>query len=203
MASRLHIARVSASNTGDSSQPSSNQNGQAASFNVLGSGHEYDRGIDLSHLPLLLPPSTNTNPLVCRTNNSNNNAYRQPVGDGGLPTLPHPAVSVGVFWDFENCPLPGGMQCAAAVRRLRDAARKLGPVRCLKAYGKPEDLGSRMGELLACGVEVSPVAAGKEMADKAIILDAMLFALDAAESARGDMYSRWDENGMTGKWNFS
>ncbi|CAI5471727.1 unnamed protein product [Closterium sp. Yama58-4] len=92
---------------------------------------------------------------------------------------------VAVFWDYENCPVPVGADCAALVRRLRDLARAFGAVRSVRAYGKPEEVHARMvGKMGACGVEVVAVAAGKEMADKAIITDALLFALDEREMNR-------------------
>ncbi|CAI5972318.1 unnamed protein product, partial [Closterium sp. NIES-65] len=100
----------------------------------------------------------------------------------GLATCP---PGVGVFWDYENCPVPVGADCAALVRRLRDVARTFGVVRSVRAYGKPEEVHARMvGKMGACGVEVVAVAAGKEMADKAIITDALLFALDEREVNR-------------------
>eukprot|EP00897_Mesotaenium_endlicherianum_P002097 jgi/Mesen1/1915/ME000143S00962 len=100
-------------------------------------------------------------------------------GPGGLG--PGAGVEVGIFWDYENCSLRGGEDCALAVRCIRDVARHFGQLRCLRAYFKPDGLSVRMGELLNCGVDVCPVAAGKEMADKAILTDALLFALDASE----------------------
>eukprot|EP00850_Spirogloea_muscicola_P015524 SM000119S25667 [mRNA] locus=s119:431960:432660:+ [translate_table: standard] len=64
---------------------------------------------------------------------------------------------------------------------MREAARALGRVRFLRAYAKHEVLLSRMAELISCGVDVCPVQPGKEMADKAIITDALLFAMDCLD----------------------
>lgn len=112
-------------------------------------------------------------------------------GSFGTPSPFMPGVEgeAAVFWDFENCAVPWSVDCGSVARRLRDFAKQFGCVRALKAYAKTDALMSRMSELLGNGVEVVPVAAGKEMADKAIIMDALLFALDALHRSNGT--NRW------------
>lgn len=58
-------------------------------------------------------------------------------------------------------------------------------MRSLKAYGKLEVIEHYIDDLVAAGVEVLPVPDGKEMADKAIITDALLFALDSIDQPGG------------------
>jgi hypothetical protein len=58
-------------------------------------------------------------------------------------------------------------------------------VRSLKAYGKVDVIEHYIDDLIAAGVEVLPVPEGKEMADKAIITDTLLFALDSIDQPGG------------------
>ncbi|GJP31162.1 hypothetical protein CLOM_g9630 [Closterium sp. NIES-68] len=91
---------------------------------------------------------------------------------------------VGAFWDYENCSIPSGGKMADVVRRLKGICRAYGEDISIRAYGKQALLGSRSSDLQACGAEFVQVPSGKEMADKAMILDVMCFAFDFKEWIR-------------------
>ncbi|XP_024392787.1 uncharacterized protein [Physcomitrium patens] len=85
---------------------------------------------------------------------------------------------VGIFWDIENCPIPGGLDARTVVRQMHKIGDSFGTIQCLRAYGKLEYLTRQAPSLLKMGVELCPVPDGKESADKAIIMDALLFGYD-------------------------
>ncbi|KAG0606633.1 hypothetical protein M758_9G156900 [Ceratodon purpureus] len=85
---------------------------------------------------------------------------------------------IGVFWDIENCPIPAGMDAQMVVKQMHKIGSSFGTIQCLRAYGKLEYLTRQAPSLLQMGVELCPVPDGKESADKAIIMDALLFGYD-------------------------
>lgn len=85
---------------------------------------------------------------------------------------------IGIFWDIENCPIPGGLDAQIVVKQMHRVGTSFGIIQCLRAYGKLEYLTRQAPSLLDMGVELCPVPDGKESADKAIIMDALLFGYD-------------------------
>ncbi|CAM6100533.1 unnamed protein product [Calypogeia fissa] len=88
------------------------------------------------------------------------------------------AGRIGVFWDLENCPVPSGCEIPTVVDKVRAIGNHFGDIQCFRAYGKLEYLARQALPFLSKDVELCPVPDGKESADKAIILDASLFAFD-------------------------
>lgn len=47
---------------------------------------------------------------------------------------------IGIFWDIENCPIPGGLDAQMVVKQMHRIGASFGTVQCLRAYGKLEYL---------------------------------------------------------------
>lgn len=47
---------------------------------------------------------------------------------------------VGIFWDIENCPIPGNIDAQMVVKQMHKIGTSLGSIQCLRAYGKLEYL---------------------------------------------------------------
>lgn len=103
--------------------------------------------------------------------------------------------AVGVFWDLENCALPaaprptggGGVRGAAVVpeqvaSHVRDFARGYGRVVAFHAYSDPHGSGLAPDKRLALqqsGVRLIDIPNHrKEAADKAMIVDICMFAVE-------------------------
>ncbi|KAI5120219.1 hypothetical protein M0805_000034 [Coniferiporia weirii] len=91
---------------------------------------------------------------------------------------------VGIFWDFENCHPPSNMPGYSVVEKIRQAVQPLGSVQVFKAYMDVNLEGKKSAqqhELQSSGVSLihTPHNAKKEVADKIMLVDLMIFALDA------------------------
>lgn len=47
---------------------------------------------------------------------------------------------VGIFWDIENCPIPGNIDAQMVVKQMHKIGTSFGSIQCLRAYGKLEYL---------------------------------------------------------------
>lgn len=47
---------------------------------------------------------------------------------------------IGIFWDIENCPIPGGLDAQMVVKQMHRVGASFGTIQCLRAYGKLEYL---------------------------------------------------------------
>ncbi|MFQ6126114.1 MAG: NYN domain-containing protein [Candidatus Heimdallarchaeota archaeon] len=88
--------------------------------------------------------------------------------------------SIAVFWDMENCAPPRGMKGPDIVGNLRSTLQDFGVIRQINAYAElrliPKDL--RI-ELQRSGVHLIDVPSQeKDAADKMIISDLIMFAVD-------------------------
>ena len=52
---------------------------------------------------------------------------------------------IGVFWDIENCPIPGGLDAQMVVKQMHRIGSSFGAIQCLRAYGKLEYLTRQVG----------------------------------------------------------
>lgn len=52
---------------------------------------------------------------------------------------------IGVFWDIENCPIPGGLDAQMVVKQMHKIGSFFGTIQCLRAYGKLEYLTRQVG----------------------------------------------------------
>ena len=100
---------------------------------------------------------------------------------GANPFLP---AEVGIFWDYENVPLPSdALVASAASGRLSDFARTMGPVVEMRLYHDSEkDAPVRKQhraslEQLGYTIVDCPTSRKKEAVDKKIIVDSMMFAV--------------------------
>ncbi|KAH8118066.1 NYN domain-containing protein [Phellopilus nigrolimitatus] len=90
---------------------------------------------------------------------------------------------VGIFWDYENCHPPSNMSGYEVARVIRQAVQSLqvGPISVFKAYMDVVLEGSKPKQVeLQQSVTIShtPHNSKKEVADKAIITDFLVFALE-------------------------
>ena len=56
---------------------------------------------------------------------------------------------VGIFWDIENCPVPGSIDADMVVKQMHRIGAAFGTIQCLRAYGKLEYLTRQVGHLLS------------------------------------------------------
>ncbi|TFK26435.1 DUF537-domain-containing protein [Coprinopsis marcescibilis] len=92
---------------------------------------------------------------------------------------------VAIFWDYENCPVPSGSSGYQVVKNIRNSVQSLGSIKLFKAYlaiseqFQPRSL-SVWSELQSSGVSLTdtPHNGRKEVADKMIIVDMLLYAMD-------------------------
>lgn len=52
---------------------------------------------------------------------------------------------IGIFWDIENCPIPGGLDAQMVVKQMHKIGASFGTIQCLRAYGKLEYLTRQVG----------------------------------------------------------
>lgn len=54
---------------------------------------------------------------------------------------------IGIFWDIENCPIPGGFDAQMVVKQMQRVGASFGTIQCLRAYGKLEYLTRQVSHL--------------------------------------------------------
>lgn len=96
---------------------------------------------------------------------------------------PRPSGPVAILWDIENCPVPGEVNAEDVARNIRIALRDqphIGAVTMFSAYGDFNHFPKKVREgCQRTGVNLIDVPNGKkDAADKAILVDMFLFALD-------------------------
>ncbi len=87
---------------------------------------------------------------------------------------------VAVFWDIENCQPPAAVSGTAVVQDLRHSLLEFGSIRQIRAYADLNLLKASMRlELQRSGIQLLDVpSAKKDAADKMMLTDMMMFALD-------------------------
>ncbi|EAU88192.2 EDA32 [Coprinopsis cinerea okayama7 len=91
---------------------------------------------------------------------------------------------VAIFWDYENCPVLGGCSGHQAVKSIRGAIQPFGSIKLFKAYFAISESHTKSvtlrSELQASGVSLTdtPHNGQKDVADKMIIVDMLLYAMD-------------------------
>ena len=95
----------------------------------------------------------------------------------------HHCDSVAIFWDIENCPAPArGIFSTghALVKRMREKTCHFGQIKHIRAYADMSMLRKELrGQLQSSGVHLIEVPhRRKDAADKMIIADLCLFAVD-------------------------
>ncbi|XP_052192804.1 uncharacterized protein LOC127801595 [Diospyros lotus] len=112
--------------------------------------------------------------------NSNMNSLQPPL----VPTQNSSYGSVAILWDIENCPVPSDVRPEDVAGNIRMALRVhpviKGAVTMFSAYGDFNAFPRRLREgCQRTGVKLIDVPNGrKDAADKAILVDMFLFALD-------------------------
>ncbi|GKV22591.1 hypothetical protein SLEP1_g32449 [Rubroshorea leprosula] len=102
---------------------------------------------------------------------------------GERPLIKGPGP-IGILWDIENCPVPGDVSPDDVAANIRNALREhpliKGPITMFSAYGDFNCFTRRLREgCQRTGVKLIDVPNGrKDAADKAILLDMFMFALD-------------------------
>ncbi|KAG8940327.1 hypothetical protein FRC04_005425 [Tulasnella sp. 424] len=98
---------------------------------------------------------------------------------------PLPSARIGIFWDFENYPLPSGFNGCDAANRLRLLGQQFGSVVAFKAYldqSVTMCTKATRSQLQSSGVSLTdcprPDRTRKDVADKMIMADIMAFAYD-------------------------
>ncbi|KAF5727257.1 Endonuclease or glycosyl hydrolase [Tripterygium wilfordii] len=113
--------------------------------------------------------------------NSNMNIVQPPSSQHGRISADGP---VGILWDIENCPVPSDVRPEDVAGNIRMALRVhpviKGSVTTFSAYGDFNAFPRRLREgCQRTGVKLVDVPNGrKDAADKAILVDMFLFALD-------------------------
>ncbi|KAI5056943.1 hypothetical protein GOP47_0028761 [Adiantum capillus-veneris] len=109
---------------------------------------------------------------------------RAPMAMTDSPLDEPPLGPVGILWDMENCPIPGDVHSDAVAGNIR-LALKVHPavdsfVTIFSAYGDFNQFPRRLREgCQRTGINLIDVPNGrKDAADKAILADMFLFALD-------------------------
>ncbi|TRM61744.1 NYN domain-containing protein [Schizophyllum amplum] len=92
---------------------------------------------------------------------------------------------VGIFWDYENVPVPPEMTGYDAVKKIRDIALQYGSINVFKAYlemphGKDYKFYELRSQLQISGVSLTdtPHNGWKEVADLMLLVDMMCYAWD-------------------------
>ena len=88
---------------------------------------------------------------------------------------------VGVFWDAENVTIPTKASPDDVIAKLRSALARFGRIKdSVRVYGEYDGALVRFGPLSArgCTLRHTPHIGGKDVADRAILVDMMLFAMD-------------------------
>ncbi|XP_073387505.1 uncharacterized protein [Physcomitrium patens] len=99
------------------------------------------------------------------------------------PPLQPTSCPVAILWDIENCPVPGEVNAEDVAGNIRIALREhphVGAVTMFSAYGDFNHFPRKVREgCQRTGVNLIDVPNGKkDAADKAILVDMFLFALD-------------------------
>ncbi|GJP39373.1 hypothetical protein CLOM_g23749 [Closterium sp. NIES-68] len=92
---------------------------------------------------------------------------------------------VAVFWDYDNCPVPLGVDTRSFVSSLRLVSAAHGLPVIFRVYGTPAVMAPRARELRDCGVELIRALPGKDIAEKQIYVDVMEFLLDGRDGTYG------------------
>ncbi|CAM6046249.1 unnamed protein product [Sphagnum compactum] len=113
---------------------------------------------------------------------------QQPRGSSGQPQQLRTSSTAGngnvaILWDIENCPVPGEVNAEDVAGNIRYALRdhpQIGVVTMFSAYGDFNHFPRKVREgCQRTGVNLIDVPNGKKnAADKAILVDMFLFALD-------------------------
>eukprot|EP01135_Chromosphaera_perkinsii_P004978 Nk52_evm22s307 gene=Nk52_evmTU22s307 len=111
--------------------------------------------------------------------NSNNTTANNMLKSGGT----YNCDNVAIFWDIENCPAPArGIFSTghALVKRMREKTCHFGQIKHIRAYADMSMLKKELrGQLQSSGVHLIEVPhRRKDAADKMIIADLCLFAVD-------------------------
>ena len=88
---------------------------------------------------------------------------------------------VGVFWDAENVSITTKASPDDVIAKLRSALARFGRIKdSIRVYGEYDGALVRFGPLSArgCTLRHTPHIGGKDVADRAILVDLMLFAMD-------------------------
>ncbi|KIP06014.1 hypothetical protein PHLGIDRAFT_24802 [Phlebiopsis gigantea 11061_1 CR5-6] len=93
--------------------------------------------------------------------------------------------SVAIFWDYENCEIPGVADSYLVTNGIRRIAHEYGNVKVFKAYSESYEVVSPRttvlrSDLQACGVTMvdCPHNGRKDVADKMIMVDILAHAID-------------------------
>ncbi|KAJ2914945.1 hypothetical protein MD484_g5438, partial [Candolleomyces efflorescens] len=80
---------------------------------------------------------------------------------------------VGIFWDYENCPIPSNGSARATCCEIRTIAQKYGIVDTFNIYVESDVASTKLSDLQSCGA--SPISCppngSKDTADKIMIVD--------------------------------
>lgn len=89
-------------------------------------------------------------------------------------------TNVAVFWDLENCQPPRNLSGASVIQDLRQSLREFGSLRQIRAYADLKLIKrSKRLELQHAGVQLLDVPSDKkEAADKMMLTDIMMFAIE-------------------------
>ncbi|KAL1741887.1 NYN domain-containing protein [Schizophyllum fasciatum] len=93
---------------------------------------------------------------------------------------------VGILWDYENVNVPSGVSGYDAVQKIRKIALQHGNINVFKAYLEVNDQNKRLrSELQISGVSLTdtPHNGGKEVADRMLQADMILYACEAGVPA--------------------
>ncbi|MFQ5981560.1 MAG: NYN domain-containing protein [Candidatus Heimdallarchaeota archaeon] len=93
---------------------------------------------------------------------------------------------VAVFWDLENCQPPHNLPGASVIQDLRQSLLEFGSLRQIRAYADLKLIKrSKRLELQHAGVQLLDVPSDKkEAADKMMLTDIMMFAIDNTRPQR-------------------
>ncbi|MFW9916415.1 MAG: NYN domain-containing protein, partial [Candidatus Thorarchaeota archaeon] len=95
-------------------------------------------------------------------------------------------TNIAVFWDLENCQPPRYLSGASVIQDLRQSLLEFGSLRQIRAYADLKLIKrSKRLELQHAGVQLLDVPSDKkEAADKMMLTDIMMFAIDNAPPQR-------------------
>ncbi|KAF2294759.1 hypothetical protein GH714_016386 [Hevea brasiliensis] len=134
-----------------------------------------------TNVPASVVPSDSSEQREITTAESNTLAVQPPLDQQNRSSLDGP---VAILWDIENCPVPSDVRPEDVAGNIRMALRVhpiiKGAVMMFSAYGDFNSFPRRLREgCQRTGVKLIDVPNGrKDAADKAILVDMFLFALD-------------------------
>ncbi|KAJ9175307.1 hypothetical protein P3X46_013874 [Hevea brasiliensis] len=134
-----------------------------------------------TNIPASVVPSDSSEQRGITTAESNTLAVQPPLDQQNRSSLDGP---VAILWDIENCPVPSDVRPEDVAGNIRMALRVhpiiKGAVMMFSAYGDFNSFPRRLREgCQRTGVKLIDVPNGrKDAADKAILVDMFLFALD-------------------------